>query len=145
MKIGHCGRNPAKPARKSRSSPPGQPKTGHPSNLGEVNPEAVGAITSAPRFRGPDVITGTRLIERDVLKTFIARMAIFANRGASVITIATPAKTVKIAGKVNGACNKLMKFIKRSEMTGQELYESDKERKEAEHMAAGNRKAAADH
>jgi hypothetical protein len=39
-------------------------------------------------------------------------------------------------------CNAPAKFIKRSEMSGQEKYESDKERKDAEQMAADKRKLA---
>lgn len=39
-------------------------------------------------------------------------------------------------------CNSISKFIKRSEMTGQEKYESDKERKEAEDVAKSKRDQA---
>jgi len=39
-------------------------------------------------------------------------------------------------------CGAATKFIKRSEMTGQEKYESDKERKDAETMAEQNRQLA---
>jgi len=39
-------------------------------------------------------------------------------------------------------CQAPAKFIKRSEMSGQEKYESDKERKDAEQMAADKRKLA---
>jgi hypothetical protein len=41
------------------------------------------------------------------------------------------------------ACGKAAKFIKRSEMTGQEKYESDKERGDAEQMAKNRREKAA--
>jgi stalled ribosome rescue protein Dom34 len=42
-------------------------------------------------------------------------------------------------------CDAPAKFIKRSLMSGQEKYESDKERKEAEQMAAEKRKLAEEH
>ena len=42
-------------------------------------------------------------------------------------------------------CHKPTKFIKRSEMTGQEQYESDKGRKEVETMIAEKRKLADQH
>ena len=42
-------------------------------------------------------------------------------------------------------CKKPMKLIRRDLMTGQEKYESEKERREAQQMADANRKAAADH
>jgi len=41
-------------------------------------------------------------------------------------------------------CSKPAKLIKRSEMSGQERYESDKERKEAEQIAANKRKEIAE-
>jgi hypothetical protein len=45
--------------------------------------------------------------------------------------------------KVNGKeCGGEVKFIKRDQMTGQEKYESDKERKDAEQMAEQNRQLA---
>ena len=44
-----------------------------------------------------------------------------------------------------GACQKDMKLIRTDLMTGQEKYEAEKERKEAQQMADANRKAAADH
>jgi hypothetical protein len=40
-------------------------------------------------------------------------------------------------------CGKPAKFIKRSEMTGQELYESDKDRRDAEKLLAGRREEIA--
>lgn len=40
-------------------------------------------------------------------------------------------------------CNKLAKYVSRSTMTGQEKYESDKERKDAEKIAADKRAQAA--
>jgi hypothetical protein len=43
------------------------------------------------------------------------------------------------SGNVCLQCPKLAKFIKRSEMTGQELYESDKDRRDAEKLLAGRR------
>jgi hypothetical protein len=47
--------------------------------------------------------------------------------------------------KVNGEeCGREVKIIRRSEMTGQEKYESDKDRKDAEQMLAARRKEAAD-
>jgi len=41
-------------------------------------------------------------------------------------------------------CGKPMKSIKRSEMTGQEKYESDKDRKDAEKLLAGRRQEITD-
>jgi hypothetical protein len=46
-------------------------------------------------------------------------------------------------GKECETCGKPAKFIKKSEMTGQDLYESEKERKEAVQMADGLRAQAA--
>ncbi|SPF55150.1 hypothetical protein SBA4_6980008 [Candidatus Sulfopaludibacter sp. SbA4] len=42
-------------------------------------------------------------------------------------------------------CDSITKLIKRSEMSSQEKYESDKERKEAEKMAAAKREEIAQH
>ncbi len=41
-------------------------------------------------------------------------------------------------------CSAPAKFIKRSEMTGQEKYDSDKDRKDAEKMLAGRRQEITD-
>jgi hypothetical protein len=63
----------------------------------------------------------------------------------------TQPKTGILAEKFNGidvtgptcACGAPAKYIKRDQMTGQEKYESDKERKEAEKIAADKRAQAA--
>lgn len=44
-----------------------------------------------------------------------------------------------IAKALNGVCAKPAKFIKRSEMSGQEKYDSDKERKDAEKLLEAKR------
>jgi hypothetical protein len=41
-------------------------------------------------------------------------------------------------------CGKQLKFIKRSEMSGQEQYEADKEKKDAQNIAESKRQAAAE-